>query len=64
MQKFIEKEIIKKGYVQRARTNALNNLAQLCHALKVDVKVTDRQGETNCISELEFENIPIKVDLK
>lgn len=56
MQKFIEKEIIK----QRARTNALNNLTQLCHALKGDVKVTDRQGETNCISELEFENNQLK----
>lgn len=57
MQEYIKKTIIQKGYVKRARTNAINNLAKLCHALKGDVKIIDNKNVVNTKSDIEFEKI-------
>lgn len=64
LKKSIEKEIIKKGYVQRARANALDNLAKLCHALKGNVKVIDRQNGPKGISDIEQGKITFINDIE
>lgn len=55
MQESIKETVIQKEYVQRARTNAINNLAKLCHALKGDVRIIDYHDEVN--NDIEVEKI-------
>ena len=43
MEKYIRHEILKRGYVEKARENAKNNLAKLFNALKGDVRIIDRE---------------------
>lgn len=57
MQEYIKKTIIQKGYAQRARTSAINNLAKLCHALKGDVKIIDNQNEATPKNDIEYGKI-------
>lgn len=49
IKEYIKQEVINKGYVQTSRKNALENLAKLCHALKGNVTVIDKEPETSNI---------------
>lgn len=49
IKEYIKQEVINKGYVQIARKNALDNLTKLCHVLKGNVTVIDKERETSNI---------------
>lgn len=63
MGKFIKQEIQRKGYVERARKNAIDNLAQLFHALKGDVRIIDSQPEKTDIEwgKMDFRQVQSKL---
>jgi hypothetical protein len=63
MGKFIKQEIQRKGYVEKARKNAIDNLAQLFHALKGDVRIIDSQPEKTDIEwgKMDFRQVQSKL---
>lgn len=63
MEKYIKQEIVRKGYVERARKNAIENLAQLFHALKGDVRIIDGQPQKTDIEwgKMDFRQVQRKL---